>query len=213
MDGISREIIYLTDPMCSWCWGFSPVIHAIRRDFGDRVPVRLVVGGLRVGTKEAMTPEVRDFVLHHWQEVQEATGQRFRFDFDMPPDFKYDTEPACRAVVDVRRIAPDQTFPYFHRLQRAFYEENRDVTNVDTLATEAAAEGIDEALFRSAFDDEDVKRETMEDFVFSTSLGIRGFPSVVLKNEDEYRLLTIGYRPYEVLEGRLSEWFAEIGAD
>lgn len=204
-----REILYLTDPMCSWCWGFAPVIDAIRRNFGNDVPVRLVVGGLRVGTKEPMTAEVKDFVVHHWHEVHKTTGQEFQFDFDMPPDFKYDTEPACRAVVAVRRIAPEKAFPYFHRLQRAFYLENRDVTNVDTLADEAEAEGVDASRFRQLFADSELKNETVGDFVFSTNLGIRGFPSVVLKKGAEYRLLTIGYRSYDVLEGRLKEWLQE----
>lgn len=205
----TREILYLTDPMCSWCWGFAPVIEAIRNDFGSEVPVRLIVGGLRVGTKEAMTPEVKEFVVHHWHEVHKLTGQEFCFDFDMPDEFKYDTEPACRAVVAVRRLAPEKTFSYFHRLQKAFYLENRDVTDVDVLADEAARDGVDDATFRESFSDPGLRDETVEDFTFSTSLGIRGFPSVVLRNDDEYRLLTIGYRSYDVLEGRISEWLQE----
>ena len=204
-----REILYLTDPMCSWCWGFAPVIDAIRSEFGHTVPVRLVVGGLRVGTREAMTPEVREFVLHHWREVQNTTGQEFRFDFEMPDGFTYDTEPSCRAVVAVRRIASEKTFAYFHRLQRAFYLENRDVTDFEVLAGEAAEVGIDSTRFRTLFTDPELKNETVGDFMFSTNLGIRGFPSVVLKCDDEYRLLTIGYRAFYVLQGRISEWLAE----
>lgn len=205
-----REIIYLTDPMCSWCWGFSPVITSIREKYGQKVPIRLVLGGLRVGTTEPMTAEIRDFILHHWHEVQKATGQPFRFDFDVPEEFKYDTEPACRAVVAARRIAPESTFPYFHRLQHAFYQENRDVTDPDVLAQEAGREGINESRFRTLFEDPELKAETLGDFVFSTNLGIRGFPSVVLKADDEYRLLTIGYRSFEVLDVRISEWLQEV---
>lgn len=204
-------ILYLTDPMCSWCWGFAPVLDAIRRDFAGKAPVRLIVGGLRPGAKEALTPEMRDSVLHHWHEVHDMTGQDFRYDFDMPDGFRYDTEPACRAVVAVRRMAPDRVFSYFHRLQRAFYLENRDVTDTDTLAAEAAAEGLDEAAFRRLFDDPETRQQTAGDFMFSTNLGIRGFPSVVLQHGDEYRLLTIGYRSYDVLKERLEQWCAEIG--
>ncbi|MDH5427723.1 MAG: DsbA family protein, partial [Nitrospirota bacterium] len=28
---MSPTLIYVADPMCSWCWGFSPVLEEIRR--------------------------------------------------------------------------------------------------------------------------------------------------------------------------------------
>src|SRR5690242_8930931 len=40
------HLIYFADPMCSWCWGFAPVIGAIRQRFGDALPIRLMMGGL-----------------------------------------------------------------------------------------------------------------------------------------------------------------------
>jgi len=44
------HLLYVADPMCSWCWGFAPVIADICAAFGDRLPVRPVMGGLRPGT-------------------------------------------------------------------------------------------------------------------------------------------------------------------
>ena len=45
------HLLYVADPMCSWCYGFSPVIGAVAGHFGDRLPVRLLMGGLRAGNK------------------------------------------------------------------------------------------------------------------------------------------------------------------
>ena len=36
---------YLADPMCSWCWGFTPAIEALRDEFRDRAKIALVLGG------------------------------------------------------------------------------------------------------------------------------------------------------------------------
>nr|MBA3324286.1 DsbA family protein [Paracoccaceae bacterium] len=44
------HLLYVADPMCSWCWGFAPVIADIRAAFRDRLPLHLVMGGLRPGT-------------------------------------------------------------------------------------------------------------------------------------------------------------------
>jgi len=47
---MQKELIYFVDPMCSWCWDFSPVILSISQAFPGRVPVRVVLGGLFPGT-------------------------------------------------------------------------------------------------------------------------------------------------------------------
>jgi hypothetical protein len=71
---------YFADPMCSWCWGFAPVIEQVREAFHERTKIALVLGGLRPGTTEPMSPQAREDILHHWRQVHELSGQDFRFD-------------------------------------------------------------------------------------------------------------------------------------
>ena len=54
-----RILWYFADPMCSWCWGFAPVISAIEETYKNRLKVELVLGGLRPGTTEPVTPKFR----------------------------------------------------------------------------------------------------------------------------------------------------------
>ena len=49
MDGL--QLIYFADPMCSWCYGFSPVVRALRPRYAEVLPIRLIMGGLRPGTR------------------------------------------------------------------------------------------------------------------------------------------------------------------
>ena len=47
---MSARLIYVMDPMCSWCWGFAPVAAALIAQAHEAgVPTHLVVGGLRTG--------------------------------------------------------------------------------------------------------------------------------------------------------------------
>ena len=128
---MSREIIYIGDPMCSWCWGFSPALKAIHAEFGDIAPIRIIVGGLRPGETEPMTPQMKAFIRHHWESVHEATGQPFCFDVFEGDGFAMDTEPACRAVVTLRRLRPVATLPFFERLHHAFYARKRALLRSD----------------------------------------------------------------------------------
>ena len=41
---------------------------------------------------------------------------------------------------------------------------------------------------------------TIEDFQMARSLGVTGFPTVVVNDDEGYAYLTVGYQPYEHLE-------------
>lgn len=206
MSDTQREIIYIADPMCSWCWGFAPVIEEIKRDYEGHALFRVVVGGLRIGTTQLMDQATKDMVLHHWHEVNKMTGQEFCFDFNFPDTFVYDTEPGCRAVVTVRELNPSEALAYFDALHHAFYAKNEDITNTQVLAGYAAQHGVDEKAFTETFATKDMRRKTLDDVAFAMNMGVRGFPAVMLKQDEDYRLLTIGYQPIEVLRPRLDSW-------
>ncbi len=202
------ELIYISDPMCSWCWGFAPVMEAIRRDFGDVLSIEPVMGGLRPGTTEPIGAQWRDTLLHHWHEVHAASGQPFDFTFPLGENFVYDTEPACRAAVTVRTIQPESALAYIESMQRAFYAEGRDITTPDVLAELAGSRGIVGAEFDRLFDSDEMRQKTTADFVRARGMGITGFPAAVLRNGKRLKLLTYGYLPYSELKPRVESWIA-----
>lgn len=194
--------------MCSWCWGFSPVIDAIKREYGDRVKLSLVLGGLRPGTTDPLKPESREEILHHWHEVHRRTGQPFAFDGALPEGFVYDTEPPSRAVITVAGINPDATLPYLRRVQAAFYAEGRDVTNSVTLTALAAELNIEPELFQTAFASPEAIARTSRHFEHARQAGITGFPTTVMQRGEKLELLSSGYRPFEDLRSQLEAWLS-----
>ncbi len=204
-----KRILYFADPMCSWCWGFSPVLAEIVRGYGARASVRLVVGGLRPFTAVPLSDKAKASVRHHWEQVQAATGQPFNFGFFERDGFVYDTEPACRAVVACRNLAPARTLEVFAAVQRAFYVDNQDVTSPETLAEIAGSLGVEAAAFAHTFSLQDVIAETRSDFHATQAFGIAGFPAVVLADDDGYLGLTMGWQPFGNLRPTLEQW---IGA-
>ena len=117
----AQRLLYVMDPMCSWCWGFAPVANAlVEQAQAAGVDVHLVVGGLRTGSGSALEPTTRRYILEHWQAVTEATGQPFKLEGALPAGFVYDTEPACRALVTARSLAPDCAWKLLGLIQHAF---------------------------------------------------------------------------------------------
>lgn len=208
------HLVYFADPMCSWCWGFSPVIDAISEQFGPSLPIRLVMGGLRPWTKEPMTAHDRGDVRNHWQHVLEASGQPFDFAFFDRDRFVYDTEPPSRAVVVLRRRGMATGLAALRRIHHAFYAENRDVTDTDTLAGLAAELGVDPAEFRDEFGKEAALEETQGDFATAQSAGIRGFPTLIAGegNDGQYALVTHGFQPGARILPALEQWLGKEAA-
>jgi len=200
---------YISDPMCSWCWGFAPVMDEIRRDFGQSIDIQLIVGGLRPGTKEPLTTEWRDMVLHHWHEVHKMTGQPFNFEFNMPEQWRYDTEPADRAAVTVRQLQAESAIDFLEAVQEAFYVENQDVTHEAVLADLAEETGVPRYEFLEKFNADQTKWSTQSDFARARTYGISGFPSIILEDAREPILLTFGYQTYDVLRPRIEQWLGE----
>lgn len=205
-DAPIRRVLYFADPMCSWCWGFAPVIWDIHAMIGDWAPIGLILGGLRTGTRQPMRDKDKAAIRHHWEAVHEETGQPFAFSFFDREDFVYDTEPACRAVVAVRNLRPDRSLDYLEAVQRAFYAEDRDVTQVETLADIAGNFGVPAETLTRAFSDPSLAAATHADFALTQSAGISGFPTIILQQDDEVAPLAMGYQPFAALKPHLEAW-------
>lgn len=206
MNNPDKEFIYIGDPMCSWCYGFSPVIQALYRKHKNDVKMTLTVGGLHVGDNCIHDDRRAEFLREHWQEIGERSGQPFKLDILDKKGWLYDTETACRAVVAMRGLRPGAEFPYFAAIQSGFYAENRD-SNADATYAEAALNfGVEAEEFLACYHDPATKEETLNDFRWSQSIGITGFPSVLVRDKEDYAALTLGYQPLEAIEAPLANW-------
>ncbi len=199
---------YFADPMCSWCWGFTPVIEAVREACRPRLKIALVLGGLRSDTAP-QTPAQRDEILHHWRAVHARSGQPFRFEGAMPEGFVYDTEPPSRAVLAAGSLDAEQTFPMYKAIQSAFYAEGRDVTQTGILVDLATGLRLGRDAFLQAFESEAMRSKTQSHFQQARQVGVRGFPTLILQQGDKLHLITHGWQPLAeiraALDARLDE--------
>jgi putative protein-disulfide isomerase len=210
MDGL--HFIYFADPMCSWCWGFSPVVEALRQRTAEVLPIRLVMGGLRPGTTTAMPEDARRSLVGHWKEIHELTGQPFGEGLIDLDGFVYDTDPPARAVVLARRTSPDLALDYLARVQHAFYADGRDVTKTAVLVDLAGELGLEREAFAAGLAEEALKSETWRDYAVSQRAGVTGFPTLIVgPNADgTFAPVSRGYQdPQTVLAG-VGAWLTAV---
>ncbi|MEM6395954.1 MAG: DsbA family protein [Bacteroidota bacterium] len=192
------EIIYVGDPMCSWCWGISPALNQLQNAAEvNSIPYRLVMGGLRPGGGDPWNEEFRSFLKHHWEEVNARSGQPFGMELFKRESFNYDTEPACRSVVAARQLVPESESRFFELVQHRFYVLNEDPNKLGFYEPICEDLNIDFDQFSVLFESEATKAATLRDFQISRQMGISGFPTVVFRKEDQFIAIARGYSEFD----------------
>jgi putative protein-disulfide isomerase len=209
------KLIYVGDPMCSWCYGFGKELAQLRAEL-PQLPLEIVVGGVRAGSTELLDDAGKAFRLEHWQRVQALSGLPFnRAAFIARSGFTYDTEPVCRAVVAARELEPRaDLLQVFRDLQTAFYVDGRDTTSEHELAAitaqALALQGTQTSPLKllEALRNPLVREQTQTDFALARSWGVRSFPALLLAYDNQRHIIAAGYSPAKELVARLQPWVA-----
>jgi putative protein-disulfide isomerase len=207
------KLIYVADPMCSWCYGFSKEIDRLM-DMNPGISLEIVLGGLTAGSTKVLDEAGKRFRLMHWTRVEALSGLSFNREALIARDgFIYDSEPASRAfVTGVKMNTGINHLKIFRAIQNSFYVDGKDVTNpiilVKILSSLFASEGysVDEDLILSIFNSDEVKLETESHFKkVKHTYGISSFPALLLEDHGEIKTISTGYMPAIALHGILSK--------
>lgn len=212
-----KSLIYVGDPMCSWCYGFGVPLDQLMSKLPD-IPLTVVMGGLRAYNTDVMNQELKDTLHHHWEEVHKRTGRPFTYGQFLANDFIYDTEPACRAVITIRAHAPGHTLAMYDAIQRAFYAQSRDITQAKVLADiweellltqPMTSELFTREDFEQAYKSELIKSLTIDDFMITQQWGIRSFPALIAVVNGQAQLVANGYMEADTILPRIEQVFAD----
>ena len=202
-------ILYVHDPLCGWCYGFAPVVHALRTEFAGRVDFDLIHGGMitagRIGPVRAMA----DYIRSATPRLVDLTGAQitdaFLQDY-LSSDAISDSEPPSRAIVAAGQLGGDTLiWNYAYALQRCLFVQGMDLRSTDTYRDLARQFDLDSEMFLETMRSEAVRELTHEQFGISRQLGITGFPALILlQNETAYRFAS-GYQPLAHLRPALEQ--------
>lgn len=139
------------------------------------------MGGLFVGPQAKPLDEgLRRYLDETWRRVEAMSGQTFTRTTLDRLDWTYDTELSCRAVVAMRALAPGHELAFFSSLQRAFYRDGVDLTDVAAYRDLVAGHPVDAGAFLERLVSDDTAAETGEEFRTAVAVGSGGFPTVLI---------------------------------
>lgn len=206
------DLYYVHDPMCSWCYALAPVWGRVREAVDKVVTIRTVLGGLAPDTDVPMPAEMRRKIRRTWQRIEEVVpGTTFNYDFWSRCQPKRSTYPACRAVIAARAQGAEHEHAMIAAIQRAYYREAKNPSLVETLTALAAELGLDTARFGATLTSEACERELQAEVGRSLSLGVRGFPTLMLVNGRTGVAVQHDYNDAELTVRRIEAGVAALG--
>ena len=194
MSNGSPHLCYIHDPMCSWCWGFRPVLDELLERLPDKIGVSRLLGGLAPDTDQPMPETMRQDLQATWRRIQQQLPQtRFNFDFWRLNTPRRATYPACRAVIAARRLQPEAEDAMILAIQQAYYLQARNPSDDAILIDLAVENGLDRPAFEKRLLAPETQRELEQEMLLARQLGVRSFPSLVLTRDDRYWPLPVDY--------------------
>lgn len=208
-----HSILYVADPICAWCYGFSPVFAKIREKYSDKIEFTLVLGGLKYGpeVENFSDAEVTEKLKYLWKEVERISKRSFHYDILQNRSIKYDSEPGSRAVITAQRINPSISFAFLDKLLENFHSKGKDPGDFETYSEIASELSLPLDEFKELYDREETLMETRNDFNYGYILGVTGFPCLVFSDGLDRGILVKGYSSFQEVDGLLGDYFRSIG--
>lgn len=187
-------LIYVHDPMCSWCWGFRPTLAQLMQRLPASIGVERLLGGLAPDSDAPMPNEMQQSLQDTWRRIQaRIPGTTFNFEFwrDCAP--RRSTWPACRAVIAARQQSAAAEALMILAIQQAYYLYARNPSDTDTLVGLARDIGLDTAQFETTMLDVSTQKQLEDEIARARSMGADSFPSLRLNTGNSTWPIAVDY--------------------
>lgn len=194
------KVIYVYDPLCGWCYGFSPVMKKFYKKFRNKLDFEVISGGMVVGERIGPIGKVAPYIKDAYKVVEERTGVTFGRQFLKALDegsMIFSSIPPSRALTAFKVFRPNDAILMAHELQKSIYYDGKapgDGKIYSELAKkfELPVESYEEALWS-----DNIASKTEQEFVTSGKLGVSGFPTVFIGNKEKLYPISRGYIDYD----------------
>ena len=206
------QMIYVTDPICSYCWEAEPEIEKFTSLYGEHMDVKIVMGGLLESwddfADEANGIRKPSDVGAHWREAAARYG--------MPIDGTvWDKEPiessypASIAFKLVQQISDTSSKRFLRAIREEVMIFNRNVGKDEVLINVLDRNNRNGKKVVEDTKTDEARALLTGDIALARSLGAISFPTVILLNAEGEGLRIPGLRNFDEYEKALFELTGE----
>jgi putative protein-disulfide isomerase len=198
----SIEVYYVTDPICSHCWAIEPVLRRFKEQYGHYFNFHPVMGGLLEKWHDGPIDPANGIykpadVAPHWREV--GLYSRMPIDgslmIDNPVQSSYPPSRVYKVIQ--KNNNKELAYEYLRRAREELFAFNQNISDPAVMTEIVNRLGLDGETIVSEAEQPAGQQLLNEDFGLARSLGVRGFPTIVMINEENKGVKIVGGRPFE----------------
>lgn len=209
-------LIYCYDAYCGWCYGFSLVIKKLAEEYGDRMDVDVLSGGMILPEKPAHISSIAPYIQKAYKTVEEHTGIKFGQDFLWhifnyeDSDWYPNSEKPAIAMCIFKEYYPGRAVEFASDLQYALNYEGRDLTDNEAYRHLLEKYSIRPEIFYERLQSDEYKEKAHYEFSIVKQLQVTGYPAVLIQTgEMKFYLVASGFTNYDTLKARIENVLRE----
>ena len=175
-------ITYAFDGYCGWCYGFAPALHKFAQDNAERVSIRVLSAGMRIGDRIKPFRALR-FTTTSNEKVTETLGARFGPAYRALVEegsFAMDSNGPAVGLIALSRQAPERALEFSAAMQTAFFYDGHSLSEPATYAMLAEQLDLDRTAVLAALDDADVHAQALHEMQQVRDLEVPGYPTLMI---------------------------------
>jgi putative protein-disulfide isomerase len=210
-----NKLIYVFDPLCGWCYGFTGVVSALFDKYQGKYEFDIVSGGMIRHERIAPMAKMHDYIKGAYPRLEQMTGAKFGDAYleKLLPSttIMMDSHTPSYALEAMRTLQPESLIHFAHNLQKAHYMDGMDYNVLDNYAPLAEALGVPGETFKAKLLDEDVRYAAEQNFAWCANIGVQSYPTLIMETDKGLFLVAQGYRSLTDVELVLESIEKEAG--
>ena len=197
-------LIYVFDPLCGWCYGFSPVISKIASTYKDVLSIETVCGGMITDDQIGPIKQKAPFLKKATALVTQHTGaefSRYFIDTVMLDSSRIMTsvQPSI-AIMICKEMKPESLLSFIEELHKYIYIIGIDMAKEESYLPLAKQFGMPEKEFLLKMKNKKYKESAIKEFRQAEQLGIQSFPALLLYKDGKNTIIANGYKSIKEID-------------
>lgn len=194
------ELYYFTDPICSHCWALEPVLRKFVEQYGHYFNFNTIMGGLLVNwngfaDKKNGIQSPSD-VAGHWREV----GEHYRMPIDGSvwlTNPLHSSYPPSRVFTLIKQIDTELANKFLRQAREAVFVFNQNIAEDRVLIEIVEQVGLDGETIVNEAKLPKGQQLLDQDFELARHNDVRGFPTIIMVNQENKGVKIVGTRSLE----------------
>jgi predicted DsbA family dithiol-disulfide isomerase len=201
------RILVWSDYVCPFCYLERPVLERVQGELGHGVEIDWRSFELRPEPEPTLDPNA-EYLHRVWNQSVYPMAQERGMVMKLPP-----VQPRSRKAHEAAEFARQsgRLDAMNNALFKAFFEDGRDLADIEVLLDIGQAVGLDAGELREALTSGRYEQRVIEDQQLARQIGISGVPALIVTAGAQAYLVS-GAQPYEAVKDVIARAIADNNA-